>query len=160
MNLQLAENKPNLTVAGGFKRAQADGTNSFVFGLAMPLPFFDRGQGSTKALRSEGVAAGWARQQAQVSTRVEYRRLTRNLKQFSARRKMFNDIILPQAQETYRSLRQAFEKGKVIYSVLLQGEQTLIELRAELNDLDLALVEQVIALEQLLGVHLLMTQSK
>jgi len=73
---------------------------------------------------------------------------------------MFNDIILPQAQETYRSLRQAFEKGKVIYSVLLQGEQTLIELRAELNDLDLALVEQVIALEQLLGVHLLMTQSK
>jgi hypothetical protein len=44
--------------------------------------------------------------------------------------------------------------------VLLQGEQALIELRAELNDLDLALVEQVIALEQFLGIRLLMIEPK
>lgn len=160
MNLVRAENKPSLTISGGYRRAQADGTNSFIFGLAMPLPFFDRGQGSIMALQSEAEAAEAARQQAMISAGVEYRSLARKMKQFSARRKMIYDIILPQAQETYRALRQAYEKGKVIYSVLLQGEKTMIELRAELNDLDLALVEQVIALEQLLGVRLLPMESK
>lgn len=160
MNLQQVENKPSLTVTGGYRRAQADGTNSFIFGLALPLPFFDRGQGNIRALQAEAVAAGLARQQAMISAGVEYRSLARKLKQFSARRKMIHDIILPQAQETYRSLKQAYEKGKVIYSVLLQGEQTMIELRADLNDLDLALVEQVIALEQLLGVRLLLMEPK
>lgn len=160
MNLVRAENKPSLTVSGGYRRAQADGTNSFIFGLAMPLPFFDRGQGSIMALQSEAKAVEATRQQAMISAGVEYRSLARKLKQFSARRKMIYDIILPQAQETYRALRQAYEKGKVIYSVLLQGEKTMIELRAELNDLDLALVEQVIALEQLLGVRLLPMESK
>lgn len=160
MNLLRAENKPSLTVSGGYKRAQADRTNSFIFGLALPLPFFNRGQGNIRALQAEVEATGLDRQQAMISAGVEYRSLTRKLKQFTARRKMIHDIILPQAQETYRSLRQAYEKGKVIYSVLLQGEQTMIELRAELNDLDLALVEQVIALEQLLGVRLLQMEPK
>lgn len=160
MNLQLAENKPNLTVSGGFKRAQADRTNSFIVGLAMPLPFFDRGQGNTKALQAEAMAAGAAHQQALITADAEYRRLARDLKQLSARRKIIHDIILPQAQETYRSLRQSYEKGKVIYSVLLQGEQTMLEMRAELNDLDLTLVEQVIVLEQLLGVRLLQIEAK
>ncbi len=159
LNLQRAENKPNLTVSGGFKRAQTDRTNSFILGLALPLPFFDRGQSNIRALQVEAKAAKLAHQQAMISAGVEYRSLKRKLKQFAARRKMIRDLILPQAQETYRSLRQAYEKGKVIYSVLLQG-QSLIDLRAELNDLDLALVEQVIALEQLLGIRLLLIEPK
>ena len=160
MSLQRAENKPSLTLSGGYKHVRADGTNSFILGLALPLPFFDRGQGNTRALLAEAEAAGLAHQQAIISAGLEYRSLARKLKQFSARRKMIYEIILPQSQETYRSLGQAYEKGKVIYSVLLQGEQTLIELRAELNDLDLALVEQVIALEQLLGIRLLLIEPK
>jgi cobalt-zinc-cadmium efflux system outer membrane protein len=154
LNLEKATRPPSPTLSGGYKRSEAEEINTFLVGLAIPLPLFNRNQGNISSLRAQLEAARFAQEQALINTEAELQTIHRRLNQLISNRVSLDTLILPKAEEAYLSLKRAYELGGIPYSTLLEGERSLIDLRFELNDLDLAIKQEIIALERLLGISL------
>ena len=154
LNLEKANRLPSPTLSGGYKRSEADRTNTFLLGLGIPLPLFDRNQGAISSLRVQSEALKSAREQALVNAEAELEAIHRRFNTLLENRASLDTLILPKAEEAYRSLKRAYELGRIPYVTLLEGEQSLIDVRFELTDLDLAINQKIIALEQLLGISL------
>lgn len=152
LNLEKANGLPSPTLSGGYKRSEADQTNTFLVGFAIPLPLFDRNQGNINSLRAQLEAVKSWRDQALVNTEAELQTIYQRSDQLLSNRASLDTLILPKAEETYLLLKRAYELGRISYSTLLEGEQSLIDVRFDLNDLDLAVIQERIAVEQLLGI--------
>jgi cobalt-zinc-cadmium efflux system outer membrane protein len=154
LNLEEANRFPSPTLSGGYKRSEADRTNTYLVGLGIPLPLFNRNQGGISSLRAQLDAVKSAREQAVANAEAEFEGIHQRLNSFLENQASLRTLILPKAEEAYRSLKRAYELGRIPYSTLLEGEQTLIEVRFEFNDLDLAIRQEMVALERLLGIDL------
>lgn len=152
LRLEGSGTKPNLSISGGYKRLEADGSNSFVFSVGLPLPFMNRNQGNVAALRARAEAIRFLRQQALVTAKSEFEVSIRQIQQEVSRFQTIDTLILPKAEEAFLSLKTAYEKGRLPYSTLLELQRMLIDLRFELNDIDLSIKQEVASLERLLGV--------
>jgi len=146
-----AETKPSLTLAGGYKHARADGANTLVFGLSLPLPLFNRNQGTIAGLDARLQALELEQQRARMEVAADIHTGTTRLAQLTERHAALDTLLLPTAEEAYTKLRRAYEEGRVPYTSLLEAERALIELRFERNDMLLAISEQIFALERLTG---------
>jgi cobalt-zinc-cadmium efflux system outer membrane protein len=152
LDLERSGAKPNLSISGGYKRIEADGSNSFVFGVGLPLPFLNRNQGSIRSLEARKGALRLSRQQALVTARAKFETSRRRIEQQVSRYRTIKTQVLPKAEETYFSLKSAYDKGKLPYSTLLEAQRMLLYLRFELNDIDLTIKHEIVTLERLLGV--------
>ena len=65
---------------------------------------------------------------------------------------MIKTQVLPKAEETYLSLKSAYDKGKLPYSILLDAQRMSLDLRFELNDIGLTIQQEILTLERLLGI--------
>jgi cobalt-zinc-cadmium efflux system outer membrane protein len=154
LGLERANGKPNLTLSGGVKRSEADKANSFVAGISLPIPVFDRNQGNVRALaaRLDEVTYEWE----QSSSEAEAELLT-ILKTFDRHRSShaaLDTLILPKAMQAFESLRHSYENGRTPYSEFLEGRRRLIDVRSQHIDVHLQLRRELIALERLLGLSL------
>ena len=154
LNLEEANRLPSPTLSGGYKRSRADRTNTFLVGVGIALPLFNRNQGAISSLRVQSEALKSAREQALVNAEAELKTVHQGLNTLLSHRASLDTLILPKAEEAYRSLKRAYTLGRIPYVTLLEGEQNLIDVGFELNDLDLAINQKIIALEQLLGISL------
>ena len=155
LNREKAEGKPNLSVGGGYRRSAVDGSNTLVFGIGLPMPLFNRNQGTVSALVAQAEVTRLGLEQALLNARTKFKTIVRRIEQSFSRYFTIDTVLIPLAEETYHSLTEAYEKGKLPYSTLLEGQRTLIYLYIERNDLDLSIKKEIIALERLLGITLL-----
>jgi len=152
LDLERSGAKPNLSLSGGYKRIEANSSNSFVFGIGLPLPFLNRNQGSIRSLEARLDAIRLSRKQALATAAAEFETSKRRIEQQVSRYQMIKTKVLPKAQETYLSLKSAYDKGKLPYSTLIEAQHMLLDLRFELNDIGLTIKLETVALERLLGV--------
>ncbi len=149
--LAATEAKPNLTVSGGFKRLAADGSNSLMFGIALPLPFRNQNRGALHSLDAEIQQADFERQQVRLENKAALASGVAHLRQLCQRHAALDDELLPTAEEAYRTIQTLYRSGRLPYTSLLEANRSLVELRFEHNDTLLALREQIIVLERLRG---------
>ncbi|HEX5133147.1 MAG TPA: TolC family protein [Candidatus Krumholzibacteria bacterium] len=143
---------PPLSVTVGARRIEADDAGTFIVGLAMPLPLWDR--------RGEAVHAADARARAADLTTARIRtdvagalavhvetlaRLTAHVRHVDAQ-------VIPELRAAADGLRAAYRMGRSSYPDLLEVERTLITIEQEQNDARRAIAEEVIAIEELTGV--------
>jgi cobalt-zinc-cadmium efflux system outer membrane protein len=152
IRLQRSRARPNLSISGGYKRLEVDGSNTFVFGVGLPLPFMNRNQGNVASLRARTEAIRFSRQQALLTAKSGFEVTLRQIQQQVSRFQTIDTLILPKANEAFLSLKTAYVKGRLPYSTLLEAQRMLIDLRFELNDIDLTIKQEVASLERLLGV--------
>jgi cobalt-zinc-cadmium efflux system outer membrane protein len=152
--LAIAEARPTISLVGGYKRLQADGSNSFLFGIAIPLPLWNRNQGTSASLEAHLRSLEFERRRVKLETAAEIRAGSEKLGQLVERHAAIDSLLLPTANEAYAALKLAFEAGRVPFTSLLEAERSLIELRFAHNDVLLAIQEEIIALERLTGVTL------
>lgn len=152
LNFEHSNSKPSLTLSGGIKRLESDNTNTFIIGAGLPLPFFNRNQGATASLRASLKALNLEREQALTDSETEFKSKQRKLTQLVFRHQTLKTSILPKAEETYSSLKNAYDRGRIPYSILLEAQRTLVDLRFEQNDINLAIRQEIVSLERLLGV--------
>ena len=148
------ESRPAITFRGGYKRVEADNSNSFIFGVALPLPLWNRNQGTRNSLLSELRALDAEMQQTRAETKKEIDVGIFRLRQLFERHTVLDEVLLPTAEEAYRTLLEAYRAGRLLYTSLLEAERSLNELRFEHNDMLLSIQNQIIALEQITGVTL------
>lgn len=152
--VEKSEGKPNLTFSGGIKRVRADETNSFIFALGMPLSIFNRNQGTVYSLETQSEAIKLAKEQAQLNAEAEFMSLEQNLRQLLSRHNSLDTLLLPLSERAYQSLEEAYNMGRISYSTLLGSQRSLIDLRFELNDLELEIRKETGSIERLLGIKL------
>jgi len=152
--LAVAEGKPNITVSGGFRRVEADKSNSFLVGLALPLPFFDRNRGTTASLEEERRALEHEIERARAEDHAAVEAGTTRLRYLMKRHTILDGELLSTAAEAYRTLQDSYEAGRLPYTSLLEAERFLNDLSFEHNDILLSIYEQILALERISGVIL------
>ncbi|MDF1543845.1 MAG: TolC family protein [bacterium] len=149
-----AEAKPTLTLGGGFKRLQLDNSKSFLFGVSIPLPLFNRNQGEIAALKASLNSKEYEQAQARTETMAYIRMTTARLDQLFSRHIALDTLLLPIAERAYASLEETHKVGRLPYTTLLEAERSLIELRFEHNDVLFEINEQLVALEQITGIKM------
>ncbi len=127
-SLAAAEARPTLTLSGGYKRIEADNSNSFVFGVSMPVPFFNRNQGTQAGLRAQTKSLEYEMERARLETFAEIRIGVIQLRQLIERHQALDTLLLPTAEQAYQTLQTAYKAGRVPYAQLLEGERSLNEL--------------------------------
>jgi len=152
--LAIAEARPAITFSGGIKRFEADNSKSFVFGVSLPIPLFDRNQGTRQSLDARLRSLEYDIEQGKIEAISNIKSHTIRLKNLVHRHAILDSLILPTAEEAYRTLQNAYEAGRVPYTQLLEAERALNELSFEHNDMLLAIQEQIIAIESLTGATL------
>jgi len=159
-SLAAAEARPELTLSGGVKRFEADGSKSFLLGLGLSLPLFNRNQGVRESLRAQTRSVEYEIERERLDVSATLRSHVLELRNMVRRHDILDTELLPRTEQAYRSLRAAYESGRLPYTQMLEAERSLVELRFEHNDLLLSLHEQVIALEALTGVVLQLDKEK
>jgi cobalt-zinc-cadmium efflux system outer membrane protein len=126
-----AERIPNVTLSGGYSRNFNDGEDQATYQVSVPLPVWNRNQGSIRAAQAEVGRA------IQEVTRVQNdltSRLWTAYGQFAAakhRAERYRTSILPSATKAYRLSQEAFRGGQFDYLRVLQAQRAAAEANLE-----------------------------
>jgi cobalt-zinc-cadmium efflux system outer membrane protein len=152
--LAAKEAKPTITVNGGFKRLQFDDSKSLLFGISMPIPLFNRNQGEQEKVEAEIRSLEYELEHSRNEALAHIKSQALWMTQLIEKHAILNSLLLPTADNAYRTLQEAYKAGRVPYTQLLEAERSLIDISFEHNDMLLAIQEQIITLEQATGVVL------
>ncbi len=120
---------PNLTVSAGYRRMNEVNANAFVLGASMPLPIFDRNQGSIaeavirldqKSKEYESIKNGLT-----LRLNLLYRKFGMLL---SISEKIKNESI-PDAEESFKIISEGNLLGRFTMLDVLDAERTLFEVQ-------------------------------
>lgn len=151
-SLAAAEARPPITLSGGLTRLEGTNSNSFLLGISLPLPLFNRNQGTRERLEAEMRALEYTTKQTRVETRADLQSQVFRLRQLVQRHDRLDSLLLPTAENAYSTLQEAYEAGRVPYTQLLEAERSLNELRFEHNDMLFQIHDQVMAIERVTGI--------
>jgi cobalt-zinc-cadmium efflux system outer membrane protein len=151
----IAEARPAVTLTGGVKRFDADNSKSFLFGVSMPIPFFNRNQGTRQSLDAQLNSLKYELERSKIESLSNIQSQTIKVKMLIDKYTALDSLLLPTAEEVYQTLKSAYEAGRVPFTQLLEAERILNNLNFESNDILLNIHEQIIGLESLTGVVLL-----
>ncbi|HWR84255.1 MAG TPA: TolC family protein [Candidatus Deferrimicrobium sp.] len=152
LRLEQSNAKPDLSLSGGFKRLQGDRTNTLLFGVSLPLPLFNRNQGAVASLQAQQREQEALTVSSDIAAVAEAEQILTTLNQLVANHRTVEDVILPEYERVFASLKNAYSSGRLSYPDLLEGERNLNDTRFQLNDLKLDIQLEVIALERLVGL--------
>lgn len=153
-DLAAAEARPSLRLSGGFRRVEAENSNSFLVGLSLPLPLWNRNQGERNSIRVRQKALEYDMRRARMNTKAQIETALIRLRQLDQRHQVLDRELLPTAESVYQTLQTDYEAGRLPYTSLLEAERTLLQLRQEHADLLFEIQQQVIALEHVTGLVL------
>lgn len=149
-----SESRPNLTVSAGIKRIRVDDINTFLVGVSFPLPLFDRRQNQMRALDFDRQATELKQSQMKSELTAQIKTMYEELLLSKSRLKTLSTDIVPRAQATYESIGDAFGKGRVPYTAMLEGKRLLIDLETERSETKFEFWQKLIELEKMLGIRL------
>ena len=152
--LAAAEAKPGITLSGGFKRFEVNNSKSFLFGISLPLPLFNRNQGQTAALEATIRSQEYKQKRARLETKAFLSSAISQLNQLIRRHLALDSLLLPTAENAYKNIEKNYNVGRIPFTSLLEAERSLIELRFQHNDVLNAISEQLIAIEQISGIRI------
>ena len=157
--MAIAEARPAVTLSGGFKRLEVNNSKSFIFGVSLPIPLFNRNQGKQKSLDAQLRSLEYDLERSRTETISNINSHAIHFKNLVHSHGTLDSLLLPTAEKAYRTLQQAYEAGRVPFTQLLEAERALNDLNFEHNDLLLMIQEQIIAMESLTGITMHVTKE-
>lgn len=134
LKLARAQARPNLTFGIGVRRLQDSRDQALVAGFSMPLPVFDRNQGSIREAQVRLAQNDAQRNAAFLRARAAIYRLYQELQATRARLETLRTDALPQAQQALDQTQLGYDRGRFSYLELATAQQEMIELRAAIID--------------------------
>lgn len=134
VDLAEANRLPDPTVQIGARHFSGGDDQALIMQLAVPLPIFDRNQGTISAARhdlSKAKVERSARERAlNAALALAHERSIAAFERVEATR----DHTLPAARRAFEEARAAYGKGRFRYLDVLDAQRTLFELRARYVD--------------------------
>ena len=120
---------PDLTITAGIKRLADVNANTFLLGASIPLPIFNRNQGSIQEakinLDKKKIEYQIVKNSLTLKLNLFYNRIKTLL---DASTKLKNESI-PNAEDTYRIIREGNQVGRFKILDVLDAERTLLEVQ-------------------------------
>jgi cobalt-zinc-cadmium efflux system outer membrane protein len=127
LRLEKARGVPDVTVGAGVRRYEETNDEAMVFGLAVPLPLFDRNQGGILAATAELGKVRRQYEAAQVRTLAALSEAVSALAAAYDEVTILHNEVLPKAQQTFEAAQQGYRQGKFDYLHLLDAQRTLFQ---------------------------------
>jgi cobalt-zinc-cadmium efflux system outer membrane protein len=151
IELARAQRAPDLELELGYRRLQEEEANTLVGGLRVPLPLFDRNQGSIAAAEAEARRAQAEMSLGRIELDTALAESHSRASRAGARARALTRDLLPTAERAFEEIREGYEQGRFSYVDLLEARRALTGVRRQriqaLTQHHLAVVD----LELLLG---------
>jgi outer membrane protein, heavy metal efflux system len=152
LDVEISKTIPDLTLSGGYRRLEQTGDNTLVFGLTVPLNWFNRNQG--------GIAKARHRlSKAQEEKKVEALKMEGALLQahsdvsFSHSRVIsIKTEVLPAAQRAFDAISEGYSFGKFALLDVLDSQKMLFKLQNQYLDALANYHNAVSTVERLTGI--------
>lgn len=120
---------PDINISAGYKRLNEVKANTFLIGASIPIPIFDRNQGSIQEaqIRSDQkrIEKGSIENKLKLNLNVLYKRF---YALFNTSEELKNKSI-PQAQEAFKIIKEGNQAGRFAILDIIDAERTLFELQ-------------------------------
>lgn len=121
---------PDVTLSVGGKRDASLGRNQAVVGFSIPLPLFDRNQGSILEASRRAEKAKDELQAARLRLLGELQIASNRLAVASTSLQTLEGTVLPAAQEAYEAASKGFDAGKFGFLEVIDAQRTLLQARS------------------------------
>jgi cobalt-zinc-cadmium efflux system outer membrane protein len=142
---------PDLALDAGARLIEADDATTLLFGVALPLPLWDRRAGSIRAAEARAAATEIEIERVRASVTGEILGHLANVQRLRDRLRRTEAELAPAVEAALDNMRTAYAIGRASYSDLLDVQRALLELRNDANDARLAIVYESITIERLTG---------
>lgn len=136
---------PDLTVSGGVRYLNELKTNSFVAGVSIPLPFFNRNQGNIQSAEVRLEQMDAIKNTRRLNVIAQLNTAYNNLLSAYNNSQQLKNSIIPEAENAYEITRQGYIQGRFAFIDLLDAQRTLFETQTqfllELSDYYNSLIE-------------------
>lgn len=125
LSLERAKGIPDITISGGYKRAEDLGASAAIVGVSIPLPFFDRNQGNIKAAKYKLRRVQTQRQAAVTEVNRALQEAYNNLQSSFQEVQELKEQVLPGAETAFDAAKIGYRQGKFDYLEVLDAQRTL-----------------------------------
>ena len=154
LELAQARGIPDITVSGGYKRAEDLGASAAIVGVSIPLPFFDRNQGNIKAAKYELSRVQIQREAAVTQTYKALQTAYNKLDAAAHEVNQLQDQVLPGAKTAFEASQTGYRQGKFDYLEVLDAQRTLFSTRTRYIQALAEYNRAVAEVERLIGTPL------
>lgn len=130
IDIEKANQFPDLTVRGGVQKGVAEDDTTFVVGIGIPLPIFDRNQGGAAAAKYDSAVAREGNRGTDLKVKAALTEAYQFLAQSKVELELLNKEVLPEARRAYESADRIYKRGKFSLLEVLDAKRTLFEVRA------------------------------
>jgi len=129
--VERSKSTPNITVSAGVVNNQELGLNQALLGLSVPIPLFDRNQGSLQ----EAISRQYQAQdkltalKTQLSTKLAEAHARLSVAKHSVA--SLREEILPGAQSAFDAANKGFSAGKFNFLDVLDAQRTLFQVKSK-----------------------------
>ncbi len=134
LRLEKARGVPDVTVGAGVRRYEETDDAAMVFGLALPLPLFDRNQGGILEATAQLGKTRRQYEAAQVRTLAALSEAASTLAAAYDEATILHRDVLPKAQRAFEAAQRGYQQGKFDYLHLLDAQRTLFQTQARYVD--------------------------
>ena len=130
LKLTRAQARPDVVFGLGVRRLQDGHDQALVAGFSMPLPVFNRSQGTIRQAELRLAQTDAQRNAAFLRARAAVYRLYQELQASRVRMETLRSDALPQSQQALDQTQFGYDRGRFSYLELATAQQELLELRA------------------------------
>lgn len=151
LDMEEARAIPDPSVLGGIQHSKETDDATFVFGLSLPLPLFDRNQGEVLAAKHNIAKAQQQRRAAELAVYTAVIDAYQKLSNAFIEADDLKKDVLPGAQSAFDAVRQGYRQGKFNYLEVLDAQRTLFEAKGKYVESLSAYHKGRIEMERLIG---------
>jgi outer membrane protein TolC len=149
LKLEQAQSRPDWTALWGYKRTA--GFNTVLAGISIPLPFFDRNQGTIASISSELEGARALLRATMTQVETETAAAVAQLRRRYAMLRQVRDRVLDQAEESLRISLAAYKEGGTDLLRLLDAQRARNQTRLLQTEAEMAYRIGLVELEANVG---------
>ncbi len=131
LELEKSQAVPDLTTSVGVRYLNELKTNSFVAGLSIPLPFFNRNQGNIQSAEVRIQQMDEIIRAQRLSVISSLNTSFNNLLNAYNNATQLKESILPESEKAYNITRDGYLQGRFAFIDLLDAQRTLFETQTQ-----------------------------
>jgi len=159
LRLEKAQRFPDLTIAGGVKYLDESNDQTYVMGMSLPLPIFNRNQGAIGEASNNLQKAQNERTAAEVNAIATLDELYQTLLSSYNEVTVLRDTILPGAESAFNASNEGYLEGKFSYLDVLDVQRSLFDAEDTYINSLLAYHKARTSIERLIGEDLSTIQT-
>jgi cobalt-zinc-cadmium efflux system outer membrane protein len=142
---------PDLDLGAGFRHFTETGDVGIVLGVSLPLPLFDRNQGALNAAEMRIAQAEHARRSVETAVHTALQASHADAAASFDEAAALRDRAIPEAESAFALAEEAYRRGLMRLTDVLDTQRALFELKGRLIDALLRYHAAIAELERFTG---------